>query len=278
VDISVDISDTRCDIPDTLTVMSCLSIALVMLPLATSAQLVYGQAGAPSPTANVQDAVSNLVKMHEAWGPNASSPNTRLTVKESARSGQVIKFRLYAEGLPKDGIFTMVSWPVTQKGPSKSLAGVTLDESSLAICAGKPGTCGTADKPNDPIDLTVLPVPGEPLRVGLISEDGATKVFAKVVPIPIRGEDRGCGVEGVLLTPGAELVLIEGSGFPANAELLMDSDSEGERHSEKKKADADGHYASAMLPYKKGLTRGTLRVTLKSEGCSPSIKVPWGRR
>ena len=256
--------------------MSSPSISLIVLPLGlVCALLAYGQDG-PPPTPNIQDAVSSLVKMHDAWGPKASSPNTRLTIKESARSGQVIKFRLYAEGVPKDGIYTIVTWPVTQKGPSQSLAGVTLDESGLAICSGKPGTCG-GDKPNDPIDLTVQPVPGEPLRLGLVSEDGATKLFAKVVPIPLRGEDRGCAVEGVLLTPGAELVLIEGSGFPANGELQMDSDSEGERHSEKKKADADGRYVSAMLPYKKGVTRGTLRVVLKSAGCSASIKVPWGR-
>jgi hypothetical protein len=215
--------------------------------------------------------------MHDAWGPKASSPNTRLTIKESARSGQLIQFRLYAEGVPKDAIYTVVTWPVTQKGPSQSLAGVTLDESGVAICAGRPGTCG-GDKPNDPIDFTVQPVPGEPLRLGLVSEDGATKVFAKVVPIPLRGEDRGCAVEGVLLTPGAELVLIEGSGFPANGDLQMDSDSKGERHGEKKKADADGRYVSAMLPHKKGATGGILKVTLKSAGCSPSIKVPWGRR
>jgi hypothetical protein len=256
--------------------MPCPSIAVIVLPLAlVSAHLVHGQDG-PPPTANIQDAVSNLVKMHDAWGPKASSPNTRLNIKESARSGQLIKFRLYAEGLPKDAIYTIVIWPVTQKGPSKNLAGVTLDESGLAVCAGKPGTCG-GDKPNDPIDLTVQPVPGEPLRLGLVSEDGATKVFAKVVPIPLRGEDRGCAVEGVLLTPGTEVVLIEGSGFPANAELQMDSDSEGERHGERKKADADGRYVSAMLPYKKGVNRGTLKVSLKSAGCSPSIKVPWGK-
>jgi len=262
---------------DILALMSRPWIALILFPLGlTSGQLVHGQDGPPA-TPNIQDAVSNLVKMHDAWGPKASSPNTRLTIKESARVGQLIKFRLYAEGLSKDGIYTIVIWPVTQKGPSKNLAGVTLDESGLAVCAGKPGTCG-GDKPNDPIDLTVQPVPGEPLRLGLVSEDGATKVFAKVVPIPLRGEDRGCAVEGVLLTPGTELVLIEGSGFPANAELQMDSDSEGERHGEKKKADADGRYASAMLPYKKGVTRGTLRVTLKSADCSPSIKVPWGKR
>ncbi len=155
---------------------------------------------------------------------------------------------------------------------------MTLNASGLAICAGVPGTCGSDDKPNDPIDLGLQPAPGEPVRLGLISADGAIKVFAKVVPVPLRGEDRGCSVEGVLLTPGAEVVLVEGSGLPADSELKIDSNSEGERHSENGKADKDGHYTSVMLPYKQGVLRGTLEVSLKSAGCSPSVRVPWGRR
>ncbi len=227
---------------------------------------------------NVNDNVAKLVSLHNAWGPKASMPNTSLAVKESGRSGKSIGFRLYAQGLPKDAIYNLMGWPVTQKAPVNVLAGVTLDASGLAICAGKPGTCGRSDKPDDPIDLVLQPVPGEPVRVGLISQDGANKVFAKLVPVPLRGADRSCTVDATLLTPGSELVLIEGSGFAANAELTFDSESEGERHGQKVKADGDGRYQTAVLPYKQGVQKGTLTVTLKSPGCSPSVLVPWGKR
>jgi hypothetical protein len=254
-------------------------LGTVLSPLALlGVQLVYGQDTPRSSKPDVPDAAANLVRMHNAWGAKASTPNTSLAIKESSRSGSVIKFRLYAEGVPKDRIYSIVGWPVTQKAPSEVLKGVTLDASGLAICAGTPTTCGGGDKPDDPIDLVFQPAPGEPVRLGLLSADGAIKVFAKMVPVPLRGEDRGCIVEGVLLTPGSELVLIEGSGFPANSELTMDSDSEGERHGGKSKADADGRYSSAILPYKQGVARGTLKVELKSAGCSPSVRVPWGRR
>jgi hypothetical protein len=215
--------------------------------------------------------------MHEAWGPKASTPHASLAVQESGRSGQVIKFRLVADGVPKESIYSLVQWPVTQKGPSAVLNGVTLDASGLAVCAGRPGTCGTADKPDDPIDLVSRPVPGEPVRFGLISADGATKVFAKVVPVPLRGEDQGCSVEATLLTPGAELVLIAGSGFPSNSEIRMDSKSDDERHGGKGKTDADGRYMSSLLPYRQGLASGKTEVTLKAGKCAPSVSVPWGR-
>jgi hypothetical protein len=197
---------------------------------------------------NAPDAATNLTRMHEAWGEKATTPNTSLTIKETSRSGNTVRFRLYATGVPKDSVFTLVAWPVTQRGPSESLKGVTFDEKGLAICAGRPGTCGTPDNPNDPIDLPFNPAPGEPLRLGLISSDGATKLFAKLVAVPIRGEDRGCRVDATLLTPGAELILLEGSGFPAGGEITIQSNSEGERHDGKGTADSTGRYISAFCP------------------------------
>jgi hypothetical protein len=185
---------------------------------------------------------------------------------------------MYATGLPREGTYTLLTWPVTQRGPSELLRGITFDESDLAVCAGTPGTCGSPDRPNDPIDVVLKPVSGEPSRLALISADQSIKIFAKIVPIPLRGEDKGCTVEAVLLTPGAEIVFIEGTGFPPNSEVVMDSESEGERHGAKAKADANGRYVSAILPYKQGLVRGTAKVSLRSAACSPGLSFPWGRR
>jgi len=238
----------------------------------------FGQGTAAPSTAGGEEIATRLVKMHEAWGPKASTPTMSLSLKEASREGPVIKLRMYATGLPKEGIYTLVTWPVTARGPSASLRGITFDESGLAVCAGTPGTCGTPDKPNDPIDLNFKPVPGEPSRVALVSADQAVKVFAKIVPMPLRGEDKGCNVEAVLLMPGAEVVLIEGSGFPPNSDVVFDSESEGERHGGKAKTDENGRYSSAILPYKQGLARGVAKVSLKSAGCSPSVSFPWGRR
>jgi hypothetical protein len=248
------------------TVMQNLA-AVLLLPLA----ILNGQA-------SQKDSIAALVEMHRAWGSKASTPNASLTLKEAERSEQVLKLRLIASGVPKEGIYSIVAWPVTQRGPAAVLIGVTLDASGVAVCAGKPGTCGSADKPDDPIDLVFRPAPGEPVRLGLVSADGATKVFAKAVPVPLRGEDQGCTVEVTLLTPGAELVLIEGDGFPAGREIAMDSKSDPERQGGKGKTDADGRYASALLPYLQGVAGGTTEVTLKAGKCAPSVNFNWGRR
>jgi hypothetical protein len=215
--------------------------------------------------------------MHQAWGPKASTPNASLEIRETAVSGARHQFRLFATGLPADGVYSIVTWPVTQKGPSEILKGVTLGDSGVAVCAGAPGRCGSADKPNDPIDIVLQPIPGEPSRLGLVSADRMTKVFARIVPVPVKGEDRGCGAEAILLTPRGELVLIEGSGFPPNSNVGIDSDSAGERHNGTEKTDADGRMTSAFLPNKQGVAGGTLKVILKSAQCSPAVSIAWGQ-
>ncbi len=215
--------------------------------------------------------------MHDACGPHASSTHAVLHIREASRAGETIRFRLYAEGLPKDAVYSLVAWPVTQAEPSVVLQGVTLDSTGMAICAGKRQTCGSADRPDDPVDVPVLPVPGEPLRLGLVSSDGASKSFAKIVPVPLHGEDRGCTIDATRLTPATELLWIEGSGFPANAGIAMDGDSEGERHVAKGTTDDAGHYATAILPFKQGLQRGTIHIVLRGAKCAPSTDVRWGR-
>lgn len=90
----------------------------LLLPIFSSGiSPVWGQAGSDSNSAE------NLVRMHEAWGPKASTKNTSLAIQEFSRSGQVIRLRLVAKGIPKDAIYSIVAWPVTQKGPSEVLKG-----------------------------------------------------------------------------------------------------------------------------------------------------------
>jgi hypothetical protein len=238
--------------------------------------LVFSDVGAAYGQ-SAQESAENLAKMHEAWGTKASTPGTSLTIKESSRSGQVIKLRLTATGLPKEGAYSLVTWPVTQREPSKLLSGVTLDGSGLAICAGTPGTC-SGNQPDDPIDVNVRPVPGEPVRLGLVSEDGTKKVLAKTVPVPLQGEDRGCTIEATLLSPGAEVVLVEGVGFLSDSEITMDSQSGNEHIAGKGKADSGGRYKSIILPVKKGILNGTTRLKLTGSGCAPSIDIQWRAR
>ncbi len=253
-------------------------VALVGFGQLLFTQFGLGQTTARQPAAIAQ-AMEGLVRAHRAWGPAASlPPGATLIAKESLHDGKVIKFRLYANGVPTPGVYSLVNWPVTQRDPAVVMTGVTLDKDGLAVCAGTPGTC-VGNGPNDPIDVVLNPVPGEPARLGLISPDQSARALVTFVPVPLQGTDTGCKVQIVLLTPASELLLVEGSGFAPGSDINMTSESEGERHGGgKAKADSNGQYSAAISPYVQGKASGTVQVTLKSAECSPSVRAPWGRR
>lgn len=248
-----------------------MALRLLVAPLFVSA--LFAQT-AP----NTEQLAQQLTRMHDAWGARASSPNMTLALVEQSHNGAEFRYRLQATGIPAESVVTLVAWPVTQRGPTEVLRGVTFNDTGFAVCAGRPGTCGDPAKPNDPIDIPFRPAPGEPLRLGVVSSDGAVKAFAKIVPVPLEGEDKGCGVSAALLTPGAELLFVEGTGFAPNSELTMATDSEGEKHDVKGNVEAQGRYLSALMPFKQGLARGTVNIRLKAGPCSPAVRVPWGKR
>ncbi len=216
--------------------------------------------------AQVPEAATKMVLTHQAWGPKASTKNASLTIREASRSGQTVTVRLYAKGLPANGVLTLMNWPITEQNPVETMRGISLGPDGIAMANGKP------------VEVSVTPLPGEPLRLGLVSADRAAMAFAEMSPIPIQAEDRGCTLQATLLTPGAEMLLIEGSGFPPNAEYTTESNSEGERQAGRNKAGPDGKFSFAVLPYKEGLAKGTIVIGVKVPQCSPSITVPWGRR
>ena len=83
---------------------------------------------------------------------------------------------------------------------------------------------------NDPIDFRVHGfLKGEPYLIGLISSDGKTKVYAKIVPFPIESTDgRGCKVSVELLDDHGSGFLISGEGSEPQETLQYTSNSEGE--------------------------------------------------
>jgi len=227
---------------------------------------------------NAEQLARQLTNMHDAWGVRASSANMTLAIVQQSHTGAEFRFRLQATGIPAGSVVSLVAWPVTQREPTEALRGVTFNDTGLAVCAGRPGTCGDPSKPDDPIEIPFRPAPGEPVRLGVVSQDGAVKAFAKIVPVPLQGEDKGCRVSAALLTAGAELLFVEGTGLAPNSELSMATDSEGEKHDVQGKVDSQGRYVSALMPYKQGLMRGTVHIRLKAGACSPSVNVPWGKQ
>lgn len=211
------------------------------------------------------------IRLHEEWGEKTSTPGTSLIIKESARAAEGYRFRLYVTGAPKGSVFSLIVWPNTQRGPSEIMEGIALDEAGMAICPTA-DSCDSPSKPNEPLEVSWNPQPGEPIRLGLMSGD--LKIYGKIVAIPLRGEDKGCSVEAALITPGAEILAIEGKGFPPGGEITMDSGAEKGPRVINGRADASGRYLGVVQPFKQGSPSGSINVTLKSANCSPTVTIP----
>ena len=241
---------------------------------------LYAQApakpAAPPTRQRIQDIAAGVVQSHMSWGPELNSPGATLAVMETSREGGTVTFSLRATGLPKDKIYVLFQWPVTQMKPVPALRGVTFDADGIAICAGRTGTCGSLEKPNDPIELTAIPALGEPYRFAVAAEDDpAIKAYTKVVPMPIESVDKACHLRGVVLMPHGILVGVEAVGYPPDTVLDFHTESEGEVHDSKPKSDNTGRYVTAVLPVKAGERVGNVRISAAAGACKPEISVPW---
>jgi hypothetical protein len=227
----------------------------------------------------VDQAVGKLIAAQRAWGSKLNSQGASLSLKEVSRGTSnghtTVKYRMQTSGLPTEKIYALVMWQLGAQ-PQTNLSGVTIDGSGTAICAGRPGTCGTADKPNDPIDLVMLAGLGETKRLGLIATDKAAQAFASIVPFQNRATDGGCTLEATLVTPNAEAMLLSVTGFRPGVALNIESTSEGEKQHPSGKTDGNGAYDWVILPFKKGLPKGRAQVSVHSDGCSPALSFAWG--
>ena len=241
-----------------------------------AAPLCAQQPPAPLTQQQVLEMANTLVQAHVGWGPELNSPGAVLTLRELSREGGTVSFGLRATGVPKDKVYVLFQWPVTQARPVPALRGVTFDENGIAVCAGRPGTCGKPDKPNDPIELTTIPALGEPFRFAIAAEDDPNiKAYAKAIPLPLEAEDKGCRIRAIVLAPRGTLAAIEASGFPADSVVDLHTDSAGEVHDSKPKTDKAGRYIAAVLPVKAGTPAGTIRIRITAGQCKPEVSLPW---
>jgi hypothetical protein len=126
------------------------------------------------------------------------------------------------------------------------------------------------------VSLFLEPANGEPLRFALSAKtDQLVRAAFNYVPFPLTATDKSCKAEAVVLEPGAGLVHVEGSGFPANASVTIDSDVNGKAAQKQLKSNAKGEVVSTLMPNRGTVKQGTIRVKLTASACAPSVTIPW---
>lgn len=236
--------------------------------------LAFGQAVPADAEKTARDAAQGLLNAHQAWGKKLTSPGASIRAKEVEREGNLVKYHLFVSGLPSDALYTVLTWPVTQPKPLRSIQGVSIGKDGIVMCAGRTeDECGDSSKKDDPIDFAFDPARGEPFRLALVSGDH--RAFIVIVPDPILGKDKTCTLSAVRLLPHFELVSFTGSGFPPNTPVTFDSHSYDEKHPLTVQTDANGELQFSLMPFVAGHSKGATMI--KGTGsCAPALTFEWG--
>jgi hypothetical protein len=246
-------------------------------PTLTSAQQ------APSNPADPAQIAAKMAGMTREWMDSKNTtPGISVDIRPVSRSNDgghlTVQYHVFVTGAPKDQNYSLVTWPINAREPSVVIEGMSIGAEGVVVCAGRSADqCGDPNKKDDPVEFTFLPVLGEVCRMAMVSADTKTKIFFAVVPDPIIGRDKSCSLEVVRLMPNFELALVRGKGFQPNEDLQLQSKSYDEAHDNKVKADANGVYFTALLPFVKDKQNGKTNVQLKSGDCSPQVSFEWGK-
>ena len=232
-------------------------------------------------------AAQRTVTATERWlAGTMSTPGMSAQLKEISRAnvkGNLeVQYHIFVTSAPKDQTFTLVDWPPNAPDPSASIAGLSVLEDGLVVCAGRAtDQCSNPDKPEKkdaPVKLVFYPLDGEIYRLALVSQDQNSKIFFAVIPAPILATDNGCTLEVVSLRLKNELVLIRGKGFQPNESVVFQSKSDEQAQTREgpDKADANGEYQLPMAPFVKAKDRGATEIKHQGAKCAPSLTYKWG--
>jgi hypothetical protein len=191
-----------------------------------------------------------------------------------------VQYHIFVTGAPKDQNYTLVDWPPNHPDPAPSIAGLSILDDGLVVCAGRAtDQCSHPNKPEKkdaPLKLVFYPLDGEIYRLALVSQDQNAKIFFAVIPAPIQATDNGCTLEVVSLRLKNELVLIRGKGFQPNESVGFESTSYEQTHTLTDQVDTNGEYQLPMQPFLAGKSGGTTEIKLSGAKCAPVLKFQWG--
>jgi hypothetical protein len=242
------------------------------------------QNSSPDPLAG-NAAAQRTVTATKRWlAGTMSTAGMSAQLREISR-GQVngkleVQYHIFVIGAPKDQNYTLVDWPPNHPDPAPSIAGLSILDDGLVVCAGRAtDQCSHPNKPEKkdaPLKLVFYPLDGEIYRLALVSQDQNAKIFFAVIPAPIQAPDNGCTLEVVSLRLKNELVLIRGKGFQPNESVGFESTSYEQTHTLTDQVDTNGEYQLPMQPFLAGKAGGTTEIKLSGAKCAPVLKFQWG--
>lgn len=224
---------------------------------------------------STEGSLAQTVPNRDHWAETFNSPGARLSYKEIDRvkvqSRTVITYNLFADGLPKDKHYVLCVLNVGSEPRAVADAYLNADGKVVNVLADPAHHVS-----EDPINAKVFGGRGEPIQFALISDDDQSRAFTRIVPFPLEETAGPCHLSLLETGPYYSVVLIRLTGFQPDEELSIEQRSENEGGQSKGKADAQGAYNAALLPFVKGKRSGKARLFVSAKSCKIGIDFPWG--
>jgi hypothetical protein len=276
------------------------------------------------------NAAIRLASLQAHWGPQMTTAGLSLTMNEVTRTktseGTQITYHLTGSGFSQTDKLMLVRWSLDAQA-KVLMGGIGFDVGGMAVCNDTPGadalasaasdlsaapapsgtaktanaqpaftpppSCATMMKPGQLVEIETTAAPGEAIRVALVTADRKRAAETSAIPFPIANEDKGCKLQVILSVKDAGLVLVDGTGFPANMLLKLVASAGGASHELHARSSADGRIVIPLLTGEQGKSSGQTTVkfaginreptldTPKEEAtpnpeCAPAVSYPWG--
>jgi hypothetical protein len=236
--------------------------------------------------------LSDLLSMQMNWDASKSDDNAKpsptlrfvLYDKQEQDGKTFSHYYVYAPGVPQNKPFALISWPIgwdAQKPEFQpSYSDLYVNARGVVMCRKPTPQEINSDAPqiesDARLDVIAAGSMGEPVRFALFTERDGIVAMGRIIVNPIEAEDKGCRLQSILAVGGAEVVLVEGTGFPDRSTVEITSESDSNPQTAKFKTDADGRFETPVVLMKQGLAQGTAILSAKSPACAPSVKFDWG--
>lgn len=242
-------------------------------------------------------AATRMASEQAHWGPEISTPGFSISLVEVGRAktpqGTQISYHITGSGFPPGEKLNLVRWPLNSQAQTV-MGGIVLDGKGTAVCAPsappapanlsaapaphdappQPAAppCSSGTQPDQPVQIETTAAAGEAVRVALISADHKHGAAASAVPFPIASQDKACKLQVLLGMKNAEMVLVEGSGFPPNASLKLNAVSFGDTRVLNTKTNPEGRMVVLILPGVQGHDSGDTTVSFGGVNHPPSLQ------
>ena len=261
-------------------------------------------------------AALQLAQLQARWGAGMSTPGISATLVEVARAKSAdgtteVAYHVTGTGFTPGDSLSLIRWPLDSQAATV-MSGITLDPNGTAICPEKPlppvptlpgeqprpapkgPDCKTVMEAGQPVLVKATGAKGEAVRVALVDNDRQRGAATMAVPFPLAVEDKGCRLQVLLGLKDASMVLIDGTGFPPNTPLKLESITGGHTRTLSPRTTADGHFVVVDMPGQQAETSGTATVRFAGithvpsledsknppppdPQCTPAVTFPWGK-